>query len=216
VATRKRTRAKGLDALTQCIVRAAGYPGYGTPTADLGGERFRRWLAENAMRHMLEFFAQALDGLAPPGALAGQTIKARLGQLRARGMSCSFHDEILSLVAARQRVGRNRPASFVFRWARPAFFIREGGGWIAIDPASRRGRANQKSLFVEWRRVATPVGAGQALTLAGEHLRAIGLMLCAALDELRNGVPVAVLAEMRRVSRRGSGLRAEIRAQTAP
>jgi hypothetical protein len=213
--TRRRKGADKPDALRQCIVRAAGYPGYGAPSADLGGEGFRRWLGDNALRHMLGFFAQALDTLGGPGT-AGQPVETTLRALRAKGIVCSFHDEILSLIAARHRARQARPARFIFRWVRPAFFSRANAGWIPVDPARLRERSSRGALFVEWRRMARPVAAGQALIIPGADLRAIGLMLCTALDELRSGTPApVVLAEMRRAPRQRAGARVEIRAQTA-
>lgn len=208
----KRAGAGDPQTLKQCIVRAAGYPPYRMPDAGLGGERFRRWLADNAVRHMLGFFAQAIDDLGASGA----GMEAKLRSLRARGRSCSFHDEIVSLAGARERARQTRPAAFVFRWTQPDFFVRVGKDWRPVDLASR-SREYRGTLFAEWKRLSRRVSAGQPLLISSGDLRSIGLMLCVALDELRNGaVAPAILGHVRTAPRPASGLRAELRAQTAP
>jgi hypothetical protein len=127
-------------------------------------------------------FGRLLDGLheacapaGPPADFAALPEDRKLRLLFARyRLSCSFHDEVLSIVAARNRARTTSQSALrplALRWSRPL---------LGSGTSETQGRA----LYIEWRRSIRYVRAGEPLILAGWELRAIACTLRAAGDEL--------------------------------
>ncbi len=143
--------------------------------------------------------------------------KLRVLAARCR-LFCSTYDEVLSIVAARNRLraasGSTLPA-LTLRWSRP----------LSGAPASdARGRA----VFAEWRRSIRYVRAGEPLVLAAWEIRAIACTLCAAGDELlaqgvrkiggRRGSPAALPGAVRLMQdpeRRDQGANCSLRTRSS-
>lgn len=92
-------------------------------------------------------------------------------------LSCSFHDEVLSIVAARDRAARGAaPRAWRLIWATPVLNIAGSRAW-AVAP---RGRV----VYAEWRRCDRVFGAGEPLSLSVWEMQGIVRTLGAAGDEL--------------------------------